>query len=315
MSAALALLAAEGLVVISKGRRSRLTGSGALAVPHSPAVCVLCPVASSTPLIVENPILLEMHLAFASLLVRWEAIFEPRLFSERPETCLKQLVAKRPHVCWILFSVPERIQQWFTTAGVPVLVLGTCPPPVKLPSVDLNYGAVGWHAAGAIFQRGHRHVALILPAKPLSGDIAARAEFLRYAGQYCAGATVSDWLAPDRTADCGAKLARLVAASRPPTALFIMRPSLTITVMMRLIGSGIRIPHDVSIVSRDTHPLIDAALPEVTRYTTTAIKLASRAVKLAMHLIAGHRVPPKPRLVMPAFVAGSTLVHREQDAS
>ena len=304
ISAALALLATEGLVVISKGRRTQLTGGGAHSPPLPPAVCVLCPVASSTPLFVEHPVMLEMHVAFASLGVRWEAVFEPRLYTERPEARLKQLVTNRPHVCWILFSVPERIQQWFAAADVPVLVVGSCLSALKLPSADLNYGAVAWHAAGAMMHHGHRHIALIQPAKPQPGDVATRAEFLRYAERHGAGVTVTDWHAPERIAECGAKLDRLLAGPQPPTALFIM---LTIMIMMRLIGSGIRIPREISIVSRDTHDLIDAALPELTRYTSTAIKLASRAVKLAMYLIAGHKIPEKPSLVMPAFVAGSTL--------
>lgn len=308
VQAALARLATEGIVVVRKGHRSRLVARPrARSTSAPPAVCVVCPVSSASAYFLEHPLLLELHAEFASRGIRWEVLFEMKLGSARPEARLRQLVTARPHVCWILFSASETIQAWFAQARVPALVLGSCAPGVKLPSADLNYESVGWHAAGMVARHGHRNIALILPPKPLPGDRASRQAFLRYIERQVPAAAVTDWNIPDHPGQRRAKLGRLLAGNGRPTALVSLRPALTIAAFAQVLASGLRIPEDVSIIARDTHPLLDAALPDLTRYSSTAKKLAMRAVRIASHLLAGRTVPARPSLVTPTFVPGTTL--------
>lgn len=307
VSAALKRLAQDGLIAIAQGQRMRLLPRQERGTPAPPAVCVLCPTGGASLYFAEHPLLLEMHAEFASRGVRWEAVLDARVSRERPEARLRQLVAARPQVCWILFSVPERVQQWFATLGLPVMVLGLSSPTLKLPSVDLNYDAVGWHAAGTLIREGHKHIALILPAEPLAGDGACRTGFFRYLKQQAENVTVIEWNAPDQPDRCRAKFARLLAAEQRPTALFITRPALTIALIVQVFESGLRVPQDVSIISRDSHLLLETALPELTRYSSTAKTLALRAVKTAMKIIAGRKVPLKPGFVTPTFIRGATL--------
>jgi len=311
VQAALARLAAEGRIEIRQGRRTRLkkTRHAPAAAGH-PAVCVLCPVSSDSAFFSGHALLLEMHAAFAGLGIRWEVVFDARLGEQRPETRLRQLVAGRPHVCWILFSALESIQEWFASAGVRALVLGSCAPGLTLPSADLNYRAVGWHAAGAAVRHGHRHVALVMPATSLPGDRATREGFRQYLRQRKPVLTITDCNVPEHPAGRKRVLERLLGGPERPTAVVSMRPALTIELGMVALRCGLRIPRDVSIISRDSHPLLDAALPELTRYRSTARKLAGRAVRIAACLLAGRKAPAKPSLVTPAFVAGATLATR-----
>ena len=77
--------------------------------------------------------------------------------------------------------------------------------------------------------------------------------------------------------------------------------------MLHTCEAGLRVPRDLSIVARDSNPVVDAAVPGLACYNTSTTKLARRTVRLVSALLAGRRVPARPSLVMPAFVAGMTL--------
>lgn len=311
IQAALGRLASEGVLVVRKGHRCRLaTPPAAPAASQPPAVCVIYPVSPDSTFFLEHPLLLEMHAEFASRGIGWEVLSDPKLGTERPQKRLKQLVEARPHACWILFSTLEPLQAWFAAADVPAVVLGSCPADIALPSADINYEAVGWHAAGEVVRHGHTNVALILPPEPLPGDRASRRGFLRYMERRTPAPTVTDWNIPDQVAPRRAKLERLLSGGSRPTVLVSLRPALTIAVVAAVLAAGLRIPQDVSIISRDTHPLLDAALPDLTRYRSTYKQLAMRAVRIAARVLAGRAVPARPSLVTPTFVPGGTLAQR-----
>lgn len=306
--AALRRLAAEGVMVVRKGHRTRLIQRRKTRAAAAPlAVCVVSPIPLTAPFLPDHPVILEMHAQFASQGVRWDAVFEPKLGGKHPDTRLAQLIESRPNVGWILFCSPEPIQRWFASAGVPALVLGSCPVGLNLPSVDLDYRAVGWHAAGAMVRYGHRNLGLIVPAKLLPGDVACREGFARYLEQQANGAETIEFSAPESPALFRTRLAGLLHSPNRPTALLNMRPTLSLTMITEILGAGLKIPGDVSVIVRDSHPLIESALPEYTRYSSPSAQLATRAVRIATGLLLGHDVPTKPSLVTPTFVPGATL--------
>jgi DNA-binding LacI/PurR family transcriptional regulator len=75
----------------------------------------------------------------------------------------------------------------------------------------------------------------------------------------------------------------------------------------QVLALGFAVPRDISVISRDTHPLINAALPQLTRYSASPLKHATIAVRAAQAILAGSAGRPRPRLVSPQFVAGTTL--------
>jgi DNA-binding LacI/PurR family transcriptional regulator len=308
VQAALARLQQEGMVVVRQGQRPRLAHKSTRPSPPAPPrVCVICPLSSEAMSYLEHPLLLEMHAEFASRGIGWEVVSERNLDTARPEARLRALVAARPHVCWIVFSAPERVQAWFAQARVPTVVLGTCASGLRLPAVDVNYAAVGWHAAGMISRHGHRRIALLLPAKTRPGDRASIEAFERYIAQQRPLATLVQCPLPDHPGQRRAKLSRLLQGRDRPTVLVSLRPTLTIAAVAQVLAAGLRIPEDISIFARDNHPLIDGALPELTRYRSSAREQALRAVRIAARLLAGRAAPTRPSLVTPTFVPGATL--------
>ena len=308
LRAAMAQLGADGLITRRNGRRARLNLSDRRAPTNTPpAVCVVCPVSREILIHNQHPIVMEMHANCATRGIGWEEAFDARFDGPHPEHLLRELVSKRKHVCWILLACPAPIQRWFARAGVPAFVLGSCLPGVELPSLDIDFRAVGWHAAGAIIKHGHRHIGLLQPRRPLAGDLAAYEGFLSYIAKGPARTSITTIVVDANPAAFRAKLDRLAKSRQRPTALFSSRLAYALSAMFHLLQSGLRIPNDISLVLGDSHSLIDTALPEITRYHDINLNHADCAVRIAQALLAGHHVPLKPSLFIPTFIAGSTL--------
>ena len=308
MRNALAQLSAEGLVIRSNGRRARLDFSKApLPTNTPPVVCLVCPVSREVLNYDQHPIVMEMRANCATHGIGWEEAFDARLDGARPDRHLRQLVGQRKNICWTLLACTAPIQRWFARAGVPTFVLGSCLPGVELPSIDIDYRAVGWHAAGAIVQHGHRHICLLQPRRPLAGDLAAYEGFLSYIAKSPAQAVATTILVDANRAAFQAKLDQFAKSRQRPTALFSIRLAYALSATFHLLQAGLSIPGDLSLVLGDSHSLIDTALPEITRYRDVNLSHADRAMRIAEALLAGHAVPLKPTLVIPTFIPGATL--------
>lgn len=309
LRAALAMLAGEGILTLARGRRTRLNPG---ARPHPPKprsaeVCIVCPQSRHQIQPGEHPILLQLHARLAANGIPWEDHFDRRLAVTRPEARLRELTRRHPRACWLLLASTAPMQRWFAATGLPCLVLGTCHPEVRLPSLDIDYRAIGWHAGGALSAHGHRRVAVMLPATPLAGDLAC-VEGLRAA--LTQAAPQADLLLLRSDSEPRAlrpRLDRLLAAATPPTALFCLLPTQSLAALLHLLARGRRIPEDVSLLARDIPPALASVMPEFAHYSRPVDRQATRALKLTQDLLAGRAVPPAPCLIAAEFRPGRTL--------
>ena len=83
-----------------------------------------------------------------------------------------------------------------------------------------------------------------------------------------------------------AKLDGMFARQGGPTAIMTMRPQYTLTVLLHLLQSGLKVPDDVSVISRDSHSLLEKGMPVLTCYRSAFGKQAHRAVRLVQALLA-----------------------------
>jgi DNA-binding LacI/PurR family transcriptional regulator len=252
---------------------------------------------------------MEMRAQFAVQGIGWEEVFDRTLGGRHPENRLASIVHGRRRVCWVLLGASATIQRWFQQAKVPTLVLGSCHAGVELPSVDVNYFAIGWHAAGCLAKNGHRRVALVLPHRLLAGDLACVRGMTGYISQQDKEISVIEVTAGPSRVGFLASMNRLLARNQPPTAIFCIHVAEVLTVLIHLLRSGKRVPQDVSLMCRETRPSLDLGVPELTRYQSPVVKHAHHAVRMAQSMLAGHHVPVRPHLIMPAFVPGETLAH------
>ena len=308
--AALAQLEHAGLVEIRMGRRTRILARGTArsARPARPTLAVISVGPGELQSMTQAPVMLHLHAEAASRGLEWDPVFDTRLAVPAAAPRLRQLVANRRDTCWVLHSCPAWLQHWFADAHVPTLVLGTCAPGVTLPSVDLDFRSVGWHAAGMLARHGHRAVTLVLPAAPQPGDLACREGFLEYFARLRRPDTRVNELAVSAPLQRAiTRLRYTLTGPQRATAVFVMREASAVAAYTQVLELGLRVPRDVSVISRDTHPLIDAALPQLTRYGTSPLKQATLAIRAAQAVLAGTAGRPRPRLVAPQYIAGATL--------
>lgn len=304
--AAVARLAAEGLLAVRKGQRSRIRPDAPRCLRRAPpGVCVVVSTTRESLDWLGHHVLLEIHAALAELGIDWEEVFDVRLAGRNPEPHLRRLATARKNTCWLLVQASPAVQRWFEHARVPAVVVGGCQDGVCLPSVNTDYHATGWHAAGWFATLRHRHVVIVLPDPPMPGGLACHAGFIAYLAKQGNPMTVSEIrLRPGQT--IAAKLDPLLARTPRPTGVFSALARDALGVLFHLQDRRLHVPADLSLVSTDTH-VLEQGIPGICRYHISARQLAHRVVRLVRSLLAGHAVPPKANLLMPTFVRGATL--------
>jgi DNA-binding LacI/PurR family transcriptional regulator len=307
LRAALATLSQEGRLHRAQGRRTRLAGTPPPPPPHAPTVCFLFPCLRRDILPDTHPVLLQLQQLFAAKGIRWDEINDPKLAGARPENRLARLTAARPGACWLLLASTAPIQRWFSQQPLPAMVLGTCHDGVALPSIDLDYRAVGWHAAGLMLQAGHRRLAVIQPEHPLAGDLACHAGFIAYCQNAHPEAAVTTLSVARNAAALRAALSRMLAPPSRPTALFTLWQPHSLTTLLHLLAGGRRIPADISLVARDLHPFMRQAWPDLAHYDRPMALLVGRALRLTQAMLTGRQPAVRFNPVTPRFLPGRTL--------
>ena len=308
LRAALDTLRREGWLEVLQGRRRRIRPPerGRRAVPRSTRVGLLTPV----PLHRMPPFTmfwvdeLRERLGDEGFELTLHVSHAPGL--AQPERWLQRLTSEAPSAAWVLFRSSEPIQQWFDARGLSAVIIGSRFPGIGLPSVDVDYRAACRHAAGVFLSRGRRRLALLLPEGGGAGDQASEAGFLegcRGAGRDAVATIVRH---DESVAGICRRLDGLLAAAEPVTGLLVARSAHALTALSHFQRRGVRLPHDVSLISRDDDAFLDVVVPSVARYTCDAAAFARRVSRIVLQLARTGSAPARQTLMMPAFVKGET---------
>jgi LacI family transcriptional regulator len=200
------------------------------------------------------------------------------------------------------------MQTWFADHRLPVVINGSSRPGVQMPSVDLDYRATCRHAGGTLLARGHRHIALLIENIQCAGDEDSRLGFLESAKAIPGiqpRLTVSEH--NGSVAGIRAKLDILMKANARPSALLVANSMYVLTVMGHLARSGIRVPGDLALISRDDDSFLDYVVPTVARYCCSPTHFASKTSHLILQVARGDSVARKKVLLVPQLIKGETL--------
>lgn len=231
-----------------------------------------------------------------------------RFFSSRANRELERLVRQNPQSCWVLAHTDDRIQQWFHARGVPCVLAGSGHPGLPLPSVDLDYSAVCRHAAGLMVGRGHRRLALLVRDTQRAGDLDSAAGFLAGAARTGRRDVEAIIVRHADTAEAAHRaLARIFDRPGAPTALLVAVPAFYLTVVSFLAARRLRVPHDVSLVSRDDESFLPFLTPVPARYSCRPRDYAKRLLPLVLALARGDAVPVAPQRIEPRYLPGPSL--------
>lgn len=306
---ALHLLAKQGLLEIHQGRRHRLLRPSSRSAPRQERLIGLV---THEPLehmsltsyhgITEMRTHLAEHGFSTELLVC--PLRNPRAQCRR----LEEFVRQRRVFCCVLTSVSREVQSWFSAHSVPALVLGSCHPEVKLPSLDVDYRSVCRHATGVLLAKGHRRVGLVVPNSGIAGDLASEEGFrqgLERTGRPDVRGIVvrHNGTAPS----VAARLDALLASPERPTALIVAKSRHTFMVLMHLLHQGIAVPDRMSIIARDHDRVFDLVSPAISHYAFASESMAHRLTRLMLQLVDQGYLGPEPNLIVPAYRSGGTV--------
>lgn len=310
LRAALAQLEREGLLKGGQGRRRETTRPRRRAgkAAASKVVALLSPV----PLEAMQRFALYWtddlrgHLGEAGYTLEFQPTQLCR--TAHPEHGLAALALRIRPAGWVLYQSGAPLQEWFSRRGLPCVIAGSRHPEIQLPAVDLDYRAACRHAAGLFLARGHRCVAFLNPNQGLAGDQESEAGF-----REAFRAPEAEGVEPIIAGHTGTvpslcqRLEALLRRPRRPTALLVSKPHHFLTVASWLARRRVRVPEEVSLISRDHDAFLEHHLPSVAHYAANPDAMARRISRTVLELVAGGTVKPVSHRLMPEFVDGETL--------
>lgn len=299
---ALALLQRQGLVSVRQGRIRRVR-SGLRTVRRASRSILLL---SVQPMILQRPATayyaqaLQSHLLAAGH--HLEIRIEPRLAHRNPAALLETFAQEEP-AAWLLLSLPAVVQTWFQARQLPALVIGSCHIGVSLPSFQLDLEAVCRHAAGLLRARGHRSLALLRHRVVTAGMKASECGFIVGAGDARTRILTHDG---DPSGLCRV-LDRALAAAHPPTGIVVCDAAYALGAASHLLARGLRLPRDLSLISRDHDDPLEYFQPALTRYDHGKAVFIRRMARLACRLASQEGLPVRDYRTMPSHIPGATL--------
>ena len=307
---ALHVLAKEGLLDIRQGRRNRLLAApreGSRQQNKMVGLVAHVPMTHVALTAYQGVSDMRAHLAeqgFATDILICPT-HSPRLQRRK----LEEFVRQNRVFCCVLLSVSREIQEWFSEHAVPALVLGSCHPEVKLPSLDFDHRSVCRHAAGLFLGKGHRRIALVVPNEGLAGDLASEEGFLEAVAQRSdADDARAVIVRHNGTAqNISAKLDALFNSPRAPTALLVAKPQHVFIVIIYLLKRGLSVPDTVSLIARDHDHVFELVSPPIAHYKFEEGTYAPRLSRLMLQMVSQGYLAPEPNLIFPAYLPGGTV--------
>jgi len=226
-------------------------------------------------------------------------------FSAKPEATLQRLRHEKPAAAWVLMSSSPPLQRWFMEQRLPCVLIGARHPGVKLPSVGTDYHALGKHAAGQFLRRRHLQLGVLIPTEEAAGHTNTLAGF-RAACEQVPGAemrVIRHDATPASIRHCLAKMLK----SSPVTGLLVAIPQFVLTTLSFLISLGVRVPGDISIISRDGDSILDFMVPPPSHYMIDAPLFVQKVSRTVLVVARGGSGSSAEKLLLPDFVAGDTL--------
>jgi len=298
---AVAAVSSQGYRVLQRARQRVPTG-------QRTTIGLLSP----EPLETRRPYLAMMvsHIREAAQARGWgfQRHSGPGYFGPKAESHLHRLVTDSGCTCWILARATCGAQDWFARREIPTVVSGHTYEGIALPSVDVDHRAAGRHAGGLLARQGHSAVALVVSRERLPGLLAGEAGFTEgFHPLESSGRHITRLPFDGSAASLAAAVQRCCRPANRPSAIVTETPDQYLTVSSALARLPLRVPEDVSLLSRLDDPFLSSVIPDPTRYHIDPALFARTLTTLLAHLVAGEKLPPTARELVPEFIPGASV--------
>ncbi len=223
-----------------------------------------------------------------------------------PQRQLAQELKAEPRDAWILYRSSQAVQEAFQELRAPCVIRGHPQQGVTLPFMDCDWEATGRHAAGMLWRKGHRRIAMVMPRDGMSGNLAAwqgSASFTETGRKIMLTEIGDDGSNATLIESASAALLRPGA----PTAFITLRPRQTITLLTWLASRGWLVPRDFSIICLAVDPIMTYLVPAITAYRLDPLVFAKRVVRHLEALVSGQVGQQAHMLLMPELVTGDSV--------
>lgn len=242
--------------------------------------------------------------------IRFSTFSGHRYFSQQPDKALARLVSQNPQDCWLLAHSNERVQQWFQDQHTPCVIAGSSHHGLDLPSVDLDYFAVCRHAVGVMLRHGHRRLGLLTRVSQRAGDLESEAGFSAGTRLSGYGTITPHIMRHDGTVSgVNRMLLRMFDLAEPPTALLVVNPAYYLTTVTFLAQRRLRVPADVSLISRDDDTFLAYLNPAPIRYSCNPRMFAKRLMQPMLLQLQGQKLPQRSFRIEPKYQPGQSLAN------
>ncbi|OII40013.1 hypothetical protein BIU99_06165 [Plantibacter sp. MMLR14_011] len=193
-------------------------------------------------------------------------------------------------------------------AGI-ALVAVDSPDPLdrSVASIGSSHAAGGQQAVEHLLDLGHRRIAFA-GGNPANPGLRARAVGYREALRGAGIPLDPDLVSEEGMGTAGDAVARMLASSDPPTAVFATNDADAFAVVRAVLRAGLRVPEDVSVVGYDDTYSAMLTVPLLTTVHTSMHDIGRAAVDTLLRLHAGEK-PFSHHLEL-----ATTLIERESTA-
>jgi len=174
-------------------------------------------------------------------------------------------------------------------AGI-ALVAVDSPDPLdrSVASIGSSHAAGGQQAVEHLLGLGHRRIAFV-GGNPANPGLLARAVGYREALRGADIPLDPDLLSEEGMGTAGDAVARMLARSDPPTAVFATNDADAFAVVRTVLRAGLRVPEDVSVVGYDDTYSAMLTVPRLTTVHTSMHDIGRAAVDTLLRLHAGEK--------------------------
>lgn len=237
-----------------------------------------------------------------------ETEVRPECYGPNFRRALKRLCTENRPDLWLLGQSPRAMQAWFLSQSYKHLVVGSAFSSKSHSTVDLDHEATARHAAMTFGRMGHKRLAVFVRDSHLSGDQRTLEGFLAGAAGHPGGSLQVDAFVHEGSpAGVFRALGRLMKLQPRPTAIFSAGGLQTVAIMTRLFELGIRVPQEMSIISRDDDPALDFITPTPARYFRPSEKFARGVFRQIERQLKVREARPRTSLIYPEFLPKATL--------
>jgi DNA-binding LacI/PurR family transcriptional regulator len=102
-------------------------------------------------------------------------------------------------------------------------------------------------------------------------------------------------------------LDNLLRGNNPVDGILVAKPAHVVTAVSHLLRRGVRLPQDLSLISRDDDLLLEHLVPIVARHHTNPILFARKVSRQVLKLVSSGNQRQHDSRLMRTLVRGETL--------